>query len=158
MPFRGQERVDLCGVCKEHASESCLRCGQPLCGAHAPEQGRRCESCESFHDQNAPTAQSLQFDRERKTRTALVPTVALSFAVAVGLAAVVAGIAGGMGVASTVAFLVGLLGSPHLVDVGLRRAFGLGRARKKWRKQFLRERKPRLLTAAEAEPDSGDAQ
>lgn len=41
------DHAERCAVCYDHARERCARCGQLLCGEHAPaSRDRRCEECE----------------------------------------------------------------------------------------------------------------
>ena len=48
MVFREQEAQDLCAVCRDLASEHCLRCRTPFCERHKQALDERCTECESL--------------------------------------------------------------------------------------------------------------
>lgn len=45
--MRHQEFRELCVICRELSSSSCLRCGSPLCRRHQHGARDRCETCEN---------------------------------------------------------------------------------------------------------------
>ena len=98
MPFRDQDIVELCGPCREPATGHCKRCHLPLCSEHAPGRKGRCESCEAYFEENAPTELTLPKEAVRRSVGALVMLPAAVGIWAVAIAAAVAGAAlGGVG-------------------------------------------------------------
>lgn len=73
MVFREQEAQDLCSVCRELATEHCLRCKTPFCERHKPPLDQRCSECES---QFLPVAQkhAAQMTRIRGWQRPLLMT------------------------------------------------------------------------------------
>lgn len=50
-PHRHQDFTELCQDCREPANSFCLRCGAPVCEAHAPPtDDQRCAECEARYD------------------------------------------------------------------------------------------------------------
>ena len=45
--YRSARVQPLCAACGELATGECLRCGKPLCSAHALPADTRCDSCEA---------------------------------------------------------------------------------------------------------------
>jgi hypothetical protein len=129
MAYREGEFRDLCTQCNETSSTTCLRCGDPLCAAHAPDSDdRRCFVCEA-----------LYLGRETsQVKTAMVSLVVLGavlgFCGAVGLHLARNGFITGPGAHMTPLVLFGAIG---LLAAG----FGLAPVmRSLARRRFLGER------------------
>lgn len=138
MPYRLREFHELCTECKDRAERTCLRCGRPLCGLHAPAEGLRCIDCEN------------QFDRSLR-RNALI-SVGVGVLIWVTALALVTMAPGTRFWARLIVFLfVG--GAPLMVGASMlgNKLLYAGK-----RQRFLAQRQPALLSSgAQSTLDSG---